>query len=72
MTVVNFAQCSIALLLLCLDLGDVRVKGTPLLLDDPAIARIRLLLVVSGRDTVIQGALRFREGPTRRPARKPR
>jgi hypothetical protein len=33
-TVVDLVQCGIALLLLGLDLGDVRVKGTPLFVDD--------------------------------------
>ena len=40
MTVVDPAQGGIALLLLGLDLRDVRVKDTPLFVDDPAIARI--------------------------------
>jgi len=38
--VVDLVQGGIAPLLLCLNLGDVRVKGTPLFVDDPAIARI--------------------------------
>jgi Protein of unknown function (DUF732) len=37
-TVVDLVQGGIALLLLCLNLGDVRVEGTPLL-PGPAIAR---------------------------------
>jgi hypothetical protein len=38
--VAALVQSGVAFQLLCLNLGDVRVKGTPLFVDDPAIARI--------------------------------